>query len=120
MISRFEVERHNRFAYPVSTFILTIIGVSLSSRKVRGGTGLHIGIGIVLAFSFILFSKFAEEFAKGGLLPPVRFGLDSEFHLRVHRLLSLQESPEVAGSEPRRGPTDPSGKFRRFRPKDDS
>lgn len=70
MISRFEVERHNRFAYPVSTFILTIIGVSLSSRKVRGGTGLHIGIGIVLAFSFILFSKFAEEFAKGGLLPP--------------------------------------------------
>ena len=47
MISRFEVERHNRFAYPVSTFILTIIGVSLSSRKVRGGTGLHIGIGIV-------------------------------------------------------------------------
>ena len=49
---------------------MTIIGVSLSSRKVRGGTGLHIGIGIVLAFSFILFSKFAEEFAKGGLLPP--------------------------------------------------
>ena len=70
MITRFEVERQNRFAYPVSTFILTIIGVSLSSRKVRGGTGLHIGVGIVLAFSFILFSKFGEEFAKGGLLPP--------------------------------------------------
>ena len=70
MIPRFEVERHNRFAFPVSTFILTIIGVSLSSRKVRGGTGLHIGVGIVLAFSFILFSKFGEEFAKGGLLPP--------------------------------------------------
>ncbi len=70
MISRFEVERHNRFAFPVSTFILTIIGVSLSSRKVRGGTGLHIGVGIVLAFSFILVSKFGEEFAKGGLLPP--------------------------------------------------
>ena len=70
MIARFEVERHNRFAFPASTFILTIIGVSLSSRKVRGGTGLHIGIGIVLAFSFILFSKFGEEFAKGGLLPP--------------------------------------------------
>ncbi|MDD3108383.1 MAG: LptF/LptG family permease [Alistipes sp.] len=70
LIARFEVERHNRFAFPVSTFILTIIGVSLSSRKVRGGTGLHIGVGIVLAFSFILFSKFGEEFAKGGLLPP--------------------------------------------------
>ena len=46
------------------------IGVSLSSRKVRGGTGLHIGMGIVLCFSFILFSKFTDEFAKGGLLPP--------------------------------------------------
>ena len=71
MISNFEVEKYSRFAYPVATFILTIIGVSLSSRKVRGGTGLHIGVGIVLAFSFILFSKFGEEFAKGGLLPPI-------------------------------------------------
>ncbi len=70
MISIFEVERQNRFAYPASTFILTLIGVSLSSRKVRGGTGLHIGIGIGLCFSYIMFMKFAEEFAKGGLLPP--------------------------------------------------
>lgn len=69
MIASFEVERQSRFAFPVATFILTLIGVSLSSRKVRGGTGLHIGIGIVLCFSYILVSKFAEEFAKGGLLP---------------------------------------------------
>lgn len=70
MIARFEVERHNRYALPVATFILTAIGVSLSSRKVRGGTGLHIGLGIVLCFSFILFSRFFDEFAKGGMLPP--------------------------------------------------
>lgn len=70
MISLFEVERQNRFAYPIATFILTLIGVSLSSRKVRGGTGLHIGIGIGLCFSYIMLSKFAEEFAKGGTLPP--------------------------------------------------
>lgn len=70
MIALFEVERHQRFAYPIATFILTLIGVSLSSRKVRGGTGLHIGIGIGLCFSYILISKFAEEFAKGGGLPP--------------------------------------------------
>lgn len=69
MIAQFEVERQNRFAYPVATFILTVIGVSLSSRKMRGGTGIHIGTGIVLCFSFILFSRFAEEFAKGGVLP---------------------------------------------------
>ncbi len=70
MIAVFEVERHSRFAYPFSTFILTLIGVSLSSRKVRGGTGLHIGIGIGLCFSYILVSRFTEEFAKGGVLPP--------------------------------------------------
>ena len=70
MIATFEVERNQRFSYPISTFILTLIGVSLSSRKVRGGTGLHIGIGITLCFSYIPFSKFAEEFAKGGVLPP--------------------------------------------------
>lgn len=69
MIALFEVERNQRYAYPLSTFILTLIGVALSSRKVRGGTGLHIGIGIGLCFSYILMSKFAEEFAKGGALP---------------------------------------------------
>ncbi|MCD8101720.1 MAG: LptF/LptG family permease [Alistipes sp.] len=71
MIAIFLVERTQRFSYPISTFILTLIGVSLSSRKVRGGTGLHIGIGITLCFSYILIAKFAEEFAKGGILPPV-------------------------------------------------
>lgn len=69
MISLFEVERHGRIAYPIASLILTFIGVSLSSRKVRGGTGLHIGMGIVLCFSYILFQRFAEEFAKGGSLP---------------------------------------------------
>lgn len=69
MIALFEVERQSRFSYPVAIFILTLIGVSLSSRKVRGGTGLHIGLGIGLCFTYILFSRFAEEFAKGGILP---------------------------------------------------
>ena len=71
MIAVFEVEKYNRWAYPTATFVLTLMGVSLSSRKVRGGTGLHIGVGIGLCFTYILFMKFAEEFAKGGVLPPV-------------------------------------------------
>lgn len=68
-INIMEVERHSRFAYPMATFILTLIGVSLSSRKVRGGTGLHIGIGITLCFSYIMFNRVFEEFAKSGGLP---------------------------------------------------
>ena len=104
MISRFEVERHNRFAYPVSTFILTIIGVSLSSRKVRGGTGLHIGIGIVLAFSFILFSKFAEEFAKGGLLPPYVSVWIRISSTRSSLTIFTRKPRSSRFGEPRRGP----------------
>lgn len=69
-INIIQVEQHARFAYPLGTFILTLIGVSLSSRKVRGGTGLHIGVGIALCFSYILFYRFFEEFAKSGSLPP--------------------------------------------------
>ena len=65
-----EVERHARYAYPLSTFILTLIGVSLSSRKVRGGTGLHIGVGITLCFSYILFGRFFSEFANSGTITP--------------------------------------------------
>jgi len=71
MIEMFEVERQSRFTFPVGTFILTLMGVALSSRKVRGGTGLHIGIGIGLCASYLLIGRFAEEFAKGGVLPPL-------------------------------------------------
>ena len=69
MVSLFQIEAYGRFAYPISTFILTLIGVSLSSRKVRGGTGLHIGIGITLCFSYIVLMRFVGEFAKGGAMP---------------------------------------------------
>ena len=70
-IRQLEVEHHTRLAYPIGTFILSLIGVSLSSRKVRGGTGLHIGIGIALCFSYIMLNRIFEEFAKGGTLPPM-------------------------------------------------
>lgn len=70
MVPKFEVERQNRFAYPFSTLILTLMAVSLSSRKVRGGTGVHMAIGITLCFSYILFMQFANEFGKGGVMHP--------------------------------------------------
>lgn len=67
----YEVEKHKRLAYPFATVILTIIGVSLSSRKVRGGIGLHIAMGLLASFSYILFMKFTETFATSGNLPPM-------------------------------------------------
>lgn len=65
------IEKYSRFAYPFSTFILTLIGVSLSSRKVRGGIGLHIGLGLALSFSYILFMRFSTMIAVGGGFSPL-------------------------------------------------
>ncbi len=67
----YEIEKHKRIAYPFSTIILTLIGVSLSSRKLKGGIGLHIGIGFGLSSFFILFLQFSTTFATKGNLPPV-------------------------------------------------
>ena len=64
------IEKHTRFAMPFSAFILTIIGVSLSSKKRRGGIGMNIGIGIALSFSYILFLRFSQMFVHTGALPP--------------------------------------------------
>jgi lipopolysaccharide export system permease protein len=63
------VEKHRRFSFPFSTYILTIIGVSVSSRKVRGGIGMHIGIGLLISFSYILFLQFSAQYAISGALP---------------------------------------------------
>ncbi|MHC1705607.1 MAG: LptF/LptG family permease [Tenuifilaceae bacterium] len=70
-IDVFLIEKHGRIAFPFSTFILTLIGVSLSSRKVRGGIGLHIGAGLAISFSYILFMRFSTMFAVGGSLTPL-------------------------------------------------
>ncbi len=67
----FLIEKHRRFANPFAVFILTLIGVSLSSRKVRGGIGMNIGIGLMLSFSYILFLQFASQFSLKGNLNPM-------------------------------------------------
>lgn len=69
-IKDYEVEKHKRIAYPFATIILTLIGVSISSRKVRGGIGMHLGIGLAITFSFILFQQVSTVFATRGSLDP--------------------------------------------------
>jgi len=69
-LEAFLIEKHRRFSYPFSTFILTLIGVFLSSKKLRGGMGMQIGIGITLSFAYILFMRFSTMFAlRGGIEP---------------------------------------------------
>ena len=64
------IEKHKRFAYPMASIILTVIGVALSSRKMRGVMGLHMGLGVGLSFAYILFQRFSEMFVQGGWLTP--------------------------------------------------
>lgn len=70
-IKEFEIEYYQRIAMSFAAFILTTIGVSLSSRKVKGGMGLYLGIGLALSFSYILFQTVSATFAINGNTPPL-------------------------------------------------
>jgi lipopolysaccharide export system permease protein len=67
----YEIEKYKRFAFPFASIILTFIGVSMASRKVRGGIGMHLGLGLLISFSFILFMKISQTFATNGGLDPM-------------------------------------------------
>ena len=64
------IEKHTRYALPFSAFVLTIIGVALSSKKRRGGIGWNIALGIALAFTYILFMRFSQMFVHTDSLSP--------------------------------------------------
>ena len=70
-ITLWKIEKNKRFAFPFSTIILTVIGVSLSSRKRRGGIGLNIGAGIFLAFSYIMFMQISTVMATNANVNPI-------------------------------------------------
>lgn len=77
------IEKYKRYVYPFSAYVLTLMGVALSSKKVRGGIGLSLGIGIGLSFIYMVFMQFSNTFSlQGGLhpfigviIPNVIFGL---------------------------------------------
>lgn len=69
-VTEYEVEMQRRMAAPAAIIILTLIGASLSSRKVRGGIGVHLGIGITIAFTYILFMQISKSYAISGDLSP--------------------------------------------------
>lgn len=69
-IKAFEIEKERRYAVTAAAFILTLIGVSLSAKKTKGGMGINIGIGLLLSFSYILFSTVTSQFATSGLTSP--------------------------------------------------
>ncbi|MCI6119326.1 MAG: LptF/LptG family permease [Prevotella sp.] len=70
-VVQYEVEYHKRIAACFASFILTIIGASLSARKRKGGMGLYLGIGMALSFSYILLQTISSTFAINADTPPI-------------------------------------------------
>ena len=70
-VVQYEVEYHKRIATSFASFILTVIGVSLSSRKRKGGMGVYLGIGLGLSFSYILLQTISATFAINADTPPI-------------------------------------------------
>jgi len=65
-----QIEKHKRVAFPFASIILTLIAVAIASRKTRGGIGIHLGIGILIAFTYILFMQVSTTFATNSNLHP--------------------------------------------------
>ena len=70
LLNNLLVERYNRDAIPVSVIILTVIGAVLASRKVRGGSGAHLALGVIVSVAYILFSRLTLVFATKGDFTP--------------------------------------------------
>jgi lipopolysaccharide export system permease protein len=70
-VIKYTVKKYERFAFPFATLILTLIGVAVSSRKLRGGIGFTLGLGLALTFVYILFMQIFTVFATLGNLPPL-------------------------------------------------
>ena len=69
-VQAFETEWWKRWASPIGAFIMTLLGVTLSSKKVRGGMGKNLGIGITLSALYILFSTVSTTFSVSGVMSP--------------------------------------------------
>lgn len=65
----YQIEKYIRITYPFTIIILTFIGVIVSARKARGGTGFQIGLGFVISFVFIIFFIMSKSMAEGGSMP---------------------------------------------------
>lgn len=69
-LNRYKIVAYKRWSIPISAYILTIIGVAVSSMKRRGGMGINLALGIVLAFSFIFMDKVLGTISSKSSLEP--------------------------------------------------
>ncbi len=70
-INVYLLEKHQRNSNPFSTVILTLLAVPIASRKVRGGIGFHLAMGVALAFGYIFLNKITSTYAVNNSIPPL-------------------------------------------------
>ena len=70
-LKTFEVEYYKRYASAFAAFIMTVIGVSLSSRKRKGGMGFSLGVGLMLSVAYAFFQAVTAGFATNANVPPI-------------------------------------------------
>jgi len=70
-LNTFKVELYHRDATPFSVIIMTLMGAVIGTRKKRGGSGLHLAMGIVMAAIFVVMDKFSVTFSTKGNFPPL-------------------------------------------------
>ncbi len=90
----YSLEKYKRTAFPFSIIILTIIGVSVSTRKVRGGTGLHLFLGIALSFSYIMFQQFFGVFSTNADLHPAIGAWTPNFIYLIIAIVAYRLAPK--------------------------
>ncbi len=90
----YEVEKHQRMSAPGAIIILTLIGAALSSRKMRGGMGAHLVLGIIIAFSYILLMQVSKVFAVSGNLSPFMAAWLPNFIYCILAIYFLRKAPK--------------------------
>lgn len=94
LIPFYEIEMHQRTSLPFATYILTLIGVALSSRKVRGGIGFHIALGLLICVSYILAMKVTSVYATNAGLPALAAVWIPNFMFGILSIFLLRSAPK--------------------------
>ncbi|MBP5189434.1 MAG: LptF/LptG family permease [Bacteroidales bacterium] len=89
-----KLEYYQRLLNPLAFLVMTFIGVAISSRKVRGGIGLHLAIGITLAFGFIVLMRVCSVFAENGNLQPFLAVLLPQLIFGIAAIYLIKKAPK--------------------------
>ncbi|MBO7226032.1 MAG: LptF/LptG family permease [Bacteroidales bacterium] len=94
LVVNYKIEHYQRLLNPLAIIIMTVIGVAVSSRKMRGGVGIHLAIGISIAFSFIVFMKITTVFATNGNLSPFLAVLLPQIIYTIAAFVLIKKAPK--------------------------